>query len=381
MSAALDMTKRLIGFDTTSRGSNLALIAFAQEILEEAGARCRLTYDDARAKANLFASFGPEEEGGIVLSGHSDVVPVDGQDWSSDPFRPEVREGKLYGRGSADMKGFLGTALSLANEIARTELKTPLHFALSYDEELGCAGVGRLLADLSAAGIRPKLAIIGEPTEMRVVGAHKAGAVLHTRCRGHEGHSSAPDKGASAVMMAGEFIAGLAALGEDLKSDRDPRFDPPYTTLQANKITGGTAVNVLAREAVVTWEYRALPDRDTRALLARIEAHVARDILPKYRKGAPDACFETTLDVAYPGLCFHEDSPALELVREITGQNEVAAVSYGTEAGLFQNAGIPAVICGPGSIGQAHKADEYVALSELEACERFLRKVIARAAV
>jgi len=381
MSAALDMTKRLIGFDTTSRGSNLALIAFAQEILEEAGARCRLTYDDARAKANLFASFGPEEEGGIVLSGHSDVVPVDGQDWSSDPFRPEVREGKLYGRGSADMKGFLGTALSLANEIARTELKTPLHFALSYDEELGCAGVGRLLADLSAAGIRPKLAIIGEPTEMRVVGAHKAGAVLHTRCRGHEGHSSAPDKGASAVMMAGEFIAGLAALGEDLKSDRDPRFDPPYTTLQANKIAGGTAVNVLAREAVVTWEYRALPDRDTRALLARIEAHVARDILPKYRKGAPDACFETTLDVAYPGLCFHEDSPALELVREITGQNEVAAVSYGTEAGLFQNAGIPAVICGPGSIGQAHKADEYVALSELEACERFLRKVIARAAV
>jgi acetylornithine deacetylase len=381
MSAALDMTKRLIGFDTTSRGSNLALIAFAQEILEDAGARCRLTYDDARAKANLFASFGPEEEGGIVLSGHSDVVPVDGQDWQSDPFRPEVREGKLYGRGSADMKGFLGTALSLANEIARTELKTPLHFALSYDEELGCAGVGRLLADLSAAGIRPKLAIIGEPTEMRVVGAHKAGAVLHTRCRGHEGHSSAPDKGASAVMMAGEFIAGLAALGEDLKSDRDPRFDPPYTTLQANKITGGTAVNVLAREAVVTWEYRALPDRDTRALLARIEAHVARDILPKYRKGAPDACFETTLDVAYPGLCFHGDSPALELVREITGQNEVAAVSYGTEAGLFQNAGIPAVICGPGSIGQAHKADEFVALSELDACEKFLRKLIARAAV
>ncbi|MBU6472421.1 MAG: acetylornithine deacetylase [Alphaproteobacteria bacterium] len=380
MSAALDMTKRLIGFDTTSRGSNLSLIAFAQEVLEEAGARCRLTYDDARAKANLFASFGPDEDGGIVLSGHSDVVPVDGQDWSSDPFMPEVRDGKLYGRGSADMKGFLGTALSLVNEIARIKLKTPLHVALSYDEELGCGGVGRLLADLGEAGIRPELAIIGEPTLMRVVGAHKAGAVLTTRCCGREGHSSAPDKGASAVMMAGEFVAHLAALGEELKSDRDPRFDPPYTTLQANRIAGGTAVNVLAREAVVTWEYRALPDRDTKALLKRIETHVVRDILPKYRQGAPDACFETTLDVAYPGLCFHEDSPALDLVREITGMNEVEAVSYGTEAGLFQNAGIPAVICGPGSIDQAHKADEFVALSELDACEKFLRQVIARAA-
>ena len=380
MSAALDMTKRLIGFDTTSRGSNLSLIAFAQEVLKEAGARCRLTYDDARAKANLFASFGPDEDGGIVLSGHSDVVPVDGQDWSSDPFMPEVRDGKLYGRGSADMKGFLGTALSLVNEIARIKLKTPLHVALSYDEELGCGGVGRLLADLGEAGIRPELAIIGEPTLMRVVGAHKAGAVLTTRCCGREGHSSAPDKGASAVMMAGEFVAHLAALGEELKSDRDPRFDPPYTTLQANRIAGGTAVNVLAREAVVTWEYRALPDRDTKALLKRIETHVVRDILPKYRQGAPDACFETTLDVAYPGLCFHEDSPALDLVREITGMNEVEAVSYGTEAGLFQNAGIPAVICGPGSIDQAHKADEFVALSELDACEKFLRQVIARAA-
>ncbi len=380
MSAALDMTRQLIGFDTTSRGSNLSLIAFAQEVLEDAGARCRLTYDDGRAKANLFASFGPEEDGGVVLSGHSDVVPVDGQAWSSDPFKPEVRDGRLYGRGAADMKGFLGTALSLANEIAGTRLKTPLHFAFSYDEELGCAGIGRLLSDLAAAGIQPKLAIIGEPTLMRVVGAHKAGAVLHTRCCGREGHSSAPDKGANAVMMAGEFIAYLAALGEELKSDRDPRFDPPYTTLQANKIAGGTAVNVLAREAVVTWEYRALPDRDTKALLARVKAHVEKKILPRYRAHVPEAEFETVLEAAYPGLCFHEDSPALALARELTGANEVAAVSYGTEAGLFQNAGIPAVICGPGSIDQAHKADEFVALSELEACEKFLRQVIARAA-
>ena len=379
MSTALEMVKALVGFDTTSRTSNLSLIAFAQEHLEEAGARCRLTYDETRNKANLFASFGPEEDGGYVLSGHTDVVPVDGQDWSSDPFKPEVREDKLYGRGTADMKGFIGTALSLAGEIGAAKLAKPILFALSYDEEVGCAGVGRLLDDLDEAGVKPQLAIVGEPTLMHVVGAHKAGAVLSTRCHGREGHSSKPYLGANAVMMAGEFIAYLEALGEELRQIRDPRFDPPYTTLQANMISGGTAVNVLARECAVGWEYRALPDQDTDALVKRITDHLETEILPKYRKGWPDAFFETALRAAYPGLSFHEDSPAVALVREVTGANAIEAVAYGTEAGLFQNAGIPAVICGPGSIDQAHKADEFIAVSELDACEKFLRKVIARA--
>ena len=380
MSAAVDMTRQLVSFDTTSRDSNLSLIAFAQEHLEEAGARCRLTYDAGRNKANLFASFGPDADGGIVLSGHTDVVPVDGQDWSSDPFKPEIRDGLLYGRGTADMKGFIATALSLAGEIGGTRLARPLHFALSYDEEVGCAGVRHLLDDLAAAEIKPELAIIGEPTLMRVVGAHKAGAVLSTACHGREGHSSKPHLGANAVMMAGEFIAYLQALGEELTEDRDPRFDPPYTTLQANRISGGTAVNVLARECDVTWEYRALPDRDTDALMARIRNHVETEILPKYKKGWPDARFETIVHAAYPGLTFHDDSAAVALAREITGSNSVDAVSYGTEAGLFQDAGIAAVICGPGSIDQAHKADEFVALSELAACDAFLRKVVAKVA-
>lgn len=379
-SAAVEMTKRLVGFDTTSRESNLNLIAFAQEVLEEAGARCRLTYDAARNKANLFASFGPELEGGIVLSGHTDVVPVDGQDWSSDPFKPEIRDGLLYGRGTADMKGFIASALSLAGEIGGTTLSKPIHLALSYDEEVGCAGVRHLLADLVEAGIRPELAIIGEPTLMRVVGAHKGGAVITTRCCGKEGHSSKPHLGANAVMMAGEFVAYLEALGRELRDDRDPRFDPPYTTLQANRICGGTAVNVLARECEVTWEYRALPDRDTGALMERITNHVDTEILPKYQMGWPDARFETHVHAAYPGLTFHEGSPAVALAREVTGANAIEAVSYGTEAGLFQDAGIAAVICGPGSIDQAHKADEFVALSELDACETFLRKVVSRAA-
>lgn len=379
MRSALDLVKQLVAFDTTSRGSNLSLIAFVQEMLEGAGARVRLTYNGDKTKANLFASFGPEGGGGYVLSGHTDVVPVDGQEWSSDPFRPEERGGKLYGRGTADMKGFIGTALSLLDEIKAAPLKRPIHFALSYDEEVGCAGVPGLLDDLAGAGIKPALAIIGEPTEMRVVGAHKSGAVIHTNCHGREGHSSAPDKGANAVMMAGEFVAHLQTLGEELKQDRDAHFDPPYTTVQANMIEGGTAVNVLARDARVTWEYRALPDRDPDAIVERAQQFASDTILPKYKTRVPEARIETRIHARYPGLVLDADSPALALAREISGANAVETVAYGTEAGLFQRAGIPAVVCGPGSIEQAHKADEFVALSELEACGKFLRRVIARA--
>jgi acetylornithine deacetylase len=376
----LEMVRRLIGFDTTSRGSNLALIDFVQEQLEGAGARCRRTFDADRTKANLFATFGPDAPGGYVLSGHTDVVPVDGQDWSSDPFAAEIRGDKLYGRGACDMKGFIGVALALLPEIARARLARPLHFALSYDEEVGCAGVRGVLDDLKAAYIRPALAIIGEPTEMKVVGAHKAGAVLHTHCHGREGHSSAPEKGANAVMMAGEFVTLLNAVWDELRADADTRFDPPHSTVQANMISGGSAVNILGRDALVTWEYRALPDRDANRIVETVRARADAAILPKYRARAAEARFETTLLAAYPGLVMDEASPAVALAREVTGANRVEAVAYGTEAGHFQRAGIAAVICGPGSIEQAHKADEFVALSELAGCEAFLRKVIAKAA-
>ncbi len=378
--AALDLIKTLIGFDTTSRGSNLALIDYAEDLLTKSGARCRRSYDVTRSKANLFASFGPDIDGGYVLSGHTDVVPVDGQVWSSDPFKPEVRDGKLYGRGACDMKGFVGVALSLAPEIAKAKLKRPIHFALSYDEEVGCDGVIGLLADLKAANIKPALAIVGEPTLMSVVGAHKSGAVLHTTCKGHEHHSSAPEKGANAVMMAGEFVKLLDDVWNGLRADADPRFDPPHSTVQANMISGGTATNILAREALVTWEYRALPDRDAAAIVETVKRRSQGEILPKYARRAPEATFETRLHAAYPGLMMDEDSPAIALAREITGANRVEAVAYGTEAGHFQRHGIPAVICGPGSIDQAHKPDEFCELSEYVACEAFLRKVIARAA-
>ena len=378
MSAALDLTKKLIAFDTTSRSSNLALIDFAQELLERAGARCRRSYDASGRKANLFATLGPDGDGGYVLSGHTDVVPVDGQDWSSDPFQAEVRGDKLFGRGTCDMKGFAGVALSLVPEIATAKLKRPIHFALSYDEEVGCTGVSGLIDDLAEAKIKPALAIVGEPTLMKVVGAHKGGTAVKTRCHGREGHSSAPNKGASAVMMAGEFIAALARIGIELQDDRDPRFDPPYSTTQANVVHGGTALNILAREASIVWECRTLPGRDPMDVVNRAK-ELAAEILPKYQNGAPDASIETTVTSSYPGLALDMDSAAVALAREISGANDVEAVAYGTEAGHFARAGIPAVICGPGSIDQAHRPDEFVALSELAACEVFLRKVIARA--
>lgn len=377
--AALDLVKDLIAFDTTSRDSNLALIDFAQALLEKAGARCRRSYDATGRKANLFATIGPDGDGGYVLSGHTDVVPVDGQDWSSDPFKPEVRDGYLYGRGACDMKGFVGTALALAPEIGRAKLTRPIHFALSYDEEVGCVGVKGLLDDLKAEGIKPALAIIGEPTLMKIVGAHKGGAKLITTCCGKEGHSSAPDKGANAVMMAGEFMALLESVQDELRSDTDPRFDPPFTTVQATVVHGGTAVNILAREAEVTWEYRFLPDRDPSKIVERVKARAAAEVLPKYQRRAAEAKFDTALHAHYPGLAMDEESPAIHLARELTGANQVEAVAYGTEAGHFQSYGIPAVICGPGSIEQAHRPDEFCKLSELEACETFLRKVIAKA--
>jgi acetylornithine deacetylase len=379
MPTPLELTKRLIAFDTTSRGSNLALIDDVEEMLTTSGARCRRSYDPSGAKANLFATFGPDRAGGYVLSGHTDVVPVDGQEWSSDPFRAEVRGDKLYGRGTCDMKGFIATALSLLPQIAAADLRRPLHFALSYDEEVGCQGVPVLLDDLKQAGIKPALVLVGEPTLMKVVGAHKSGMVLHTHCHGREGHSSKPHLGANAVMMAGEFVNLLETVCAELRDDADPRFDPPSTTVQSNMIEGGSAVNILARHARVTWECRCLPDRDAGKVIETVRSRAAEQILPKYAQRASEARFITEIHSSYPGLEMDENSPAVALARELSGENAVEAVAYGTEAGHFQRAGIPAVICGPGSIDQAHKADEFVALSELDRCEAFLRKVIARA--
>ena len=376
---ALELVSELISFDTTSRNSNLALIDYVKTLIEGAGGRCRLTRDGSSRKANLFATFGPEGDGGYVLSGHTDVVPVDGQAWATDPFKPEVRDGRLYGRGACDMKGFIGVSLSLLPRIAQSKLTRPIHFALSYDEEVGCIGVTNLIADIRAIGLKPSLAIIGEPTAMRVVGAHKGGAKLLTRCCGKGGHSSAPEKGANAVMMAGEFLSLLEDVWDELRKDTDPHFDPSHSTVQATIISGGTAVNVLAQEATIAWEYRCLPDRNGTEIVDLVTARAEAEIAPKYRKRWGGAQFETQVRAAYPGLVMDRESPAVLLARELTGANHIETVVYGTEAGHFQSAGIPSVICGPGSIEQAHQADEFCDLSQLEACEAFLNKLILKA--
>lgn len=374
----VSLAKKLIAFNTVSRNSNLELIDAAKDVLVSAGATVRFTFDRDRTKANLFATIGPEQDDGLVLSGHTDVVPVEGQDWSTDPFTPVIRDERLYGRGAADMKGFLAVTLALAPEVAALNLRRPIHFAFSFDEEVGCTGVRHLLADLQAAGIKPALAVIGEPTEMRVVSAHKSGSVIETLIRGREGHSSAPALGASAVMMAGEFVAVLARYQTLLMAEQDSFFDPPYTTLQANVISGGTAVNVLARDARLIWEYRALPHQDPATILRGVEMDAEEAILRRYRKGAPEAAIRTSVCAAYPGLAHDPGSPALRLACAVAGSNRSYSVSYGTEAGLFQQAGIPAVICGPGSITQAHKADEFIALEQLGQCGSFLWRLVNR---
>ena len=372
------LAEKLIAFNTVSRNSNLELIDAASKLLAAAGATVRFTYDRDRTKANLFATIGAQQNGGLVLSGHTDVVPVDGQEWSSDPFTPVIRDGKLYGRGTADMKGFVAVALALAPEFAAINLRRPIHFAFSFDEEVGCTGVRHLLADLQQTGVKPALALIGEPTEMRVVSAHKSGSVIQTVIRGREGHSSAPALGASAVMMAGEFIALLARYQTLLMAEQDDFFDPPYTTLQANVVSGGTAVNVLARDARLIWEYRALPHLEPAAILQGIAEQAEKSIVSRYREGAPDAAITTSVCAAYPGLAHDANSPALRLACAVAGSNRSYSVAYGTEAGLFQQAGIPAVICGPGSINQAHKADEFIALGQLDQCASFLRRLVKR---
>ncbi len=375
---ARDMLARLVGFDTTSAKSNLALVEFVANYVEGHGARVRLLHDERRTKANLFATLGPvEAAGGVALSGHTDVVPVAGQDWSTDPFALVEREGCLYGRGAADMKGFIACALALAPGFAARRLKTPIHYALSYDEEVGCLGVRRMLAEIGHALPRPRLVVVGEPTGMQVVGAHKGIRVLTTTVTGREGHSSRPAAGVNAIAFAAEVVGFLGRLADALRTEAAPDdpFDPPGTTLNVGTIQGGTAVNIVARRCEVHWEFRPVPGADPDAIVARLEDFVATEILPRMRAVDPRASVVTRLDVASPPLARVAGSPAERLACRLAGANETHTASFMCEAGLYHEAGMPAVVCGPGHIAQAHKPDEYVALDQLDACTAFLTRL------
>ncbi len=373
-----EMLERLVGFDTTSRNSNLELIAFVETYLSAHGVSCRLIANEDDTKANLFATIGPADRaGGIVLSGHTDVLPVDGQDWTSDPFAVVEREGRLVGRGTSDMKGFIASALAHVPEFLARGPQIPVHLALSYDEEVGCLGVRPMIDAVIRTLPKPQVVIVGEPSSMKVVNAHKGIQSYVTKVTGLEFHSSQTHQGVSAIQYAAELITFLMKLADEMRErgDATGRFRPPYTTISVGTIKGGSAVNIIPRSCTFGWECRPLPDLDPEEIITRFTAFAEREVLPRMRAVYPQAGIETSVRARSPGLAPEEGSPAETLVMKLAQCNSAEAVSYNTEAGLFQLADIPTVVCGPGSIDQAHKPDEFIELSQLAECDRFMMRL------
>ncbi|KAA0679960.1 acetylornithine deacetylase [Roseomonas genomospecies 6] len=375
------MIARLVGFDTVSRRSNMALIDWVRDYLAGYGVESRIVPGPDGAKANLFATIGPMTEGGVVLSAHTDVVPVDGQPWDTDPFTLVERDGRLYGRGTADMKSFPAVALALLPEMLEAGLKRPLHLALSYDEEVGCLGAPAMIDRIVGELPRPGAVIVGEPTSMGVVLAHKGCYVLRTTVTGHEVHSSQIDRGVSAVMTAARLVNLVGDMAAENAAAADPAcgFDPPFTTLQVGTIEGGTAANITARHCSFVWDIRPLPGDDWTRYRDRFEAECGR-LRAAMRRISPECDIRTEQLAGVPGLAPEPDGPAAQLCHALTGRNDTAVVSFAAEAGQFQQAGLSTVLCGPGSIDQAHQPNEYIDIAQVTACEGFLRDLIRRMA-
>ena len=377
---SVEMLRKLIAFPTVSRDSNLELIHFVRSCLEPYDAEIRLTHDDGKRKANLLATLGPRGEPGIVLSGHTDVVPVEGQAWDADPFAMVQKDGRLYGRGACDMKGFIACALALVPEFVERRLKTPLHLAFSYDEEVGCLGVGRLISDLQRAGIRPRACIVGEPTEMRPVIAHKGKKGYHCTVRGLAGHSAYAPHGVNAVEFAAEAIAFLKGMARRHRDEGpyDRGFDVAHTTVHTGVIRGGTQLNVIPHDCSFDFEFRHLPGDDPDQLLHEFKDYVNNRLEPEMRAVHAAAGFVIEPLSVIPVLDTGPEAEVVALAQELTGSSEIGKVSFGTEGSQFHRAGIPTVICGPGSIAQAHKPNEYVTLEQISRCEDFLRRLADR---
>jgi len=374
------MLRRLIAFPTVSRDSNLDLIHYVRDYLKPFGADIRLTHDDGKRKANLFATLGPRGEPGIVLSGHTDVVPTEGQAWDTDPFNMVEKDGRLYGRGSCDMKGYIACVLALVPEFMERGLKTPLHLAFSYDEEVGCLGVGRLIADMMRSGVRPSACVVGEPTEMRPVIAHKGKRGYRCTVRGLAGHSAYAPHGVNAVEYAAEAIAFLKQMARRHRDQGpyDRGFDIAHTTVHTGIIRGGTALNVIPHECTFDFEFRHLPGDDPEALLREFTDYVRKKLEPEMRPVHPPAGFTIEPLSDIPMLDTGPESEVVALAQELTGERDIGKVSFATEGSQFQRAGIPTVVCGPGSIAQAHKPNEYVSLDQIARCEAFLRRLMER---
>jgi acetylornithine deacetylase len=378
--AGYDLIRRLVAFPTVSRDSNLELIEWVRGYVESHGATTALTYDDDRRKANLWVTFaardGNATTGGIVLSGHTDVVPVDGQPWDTDPFTVTHTDGRLYGRGVTDMKSFSAIGLAFAPRFLARGLKRPLHFALSYDEEIGCIGVRRLIADIVSHGIRPMGCIIGEPTGMELVVAHKGKMSWRCRVRGREAHSSLTPRGVNAVQIACEIVAYIARRAREFRDGgpHDEAYDVPFSTAHVGIMRGGTALNIVPRDCSFEFELRHLPLDDPEAFFADVKTFAER-FVPEMHRVDPSTYIEFDHLSTLPGFDTHHDSDVIALGKACNGTHEFGKVSFGSEAALFHNAAVPAVLCGPGHIEQAHQPNEWVGLDQLARCEAFMERL------
>ena len=374
---AIEILDRLVAFDTESDKTNLPLIDFVEDYLRAAGVATLRAPNAAGDKAALLATIGPMIDGGVVLSGHTDVVPVAGQQWTGDPFKLRAADARLYGRGACDMKGFDAIALAMIPIFKAAGLQRPIHILLSYDEETSCEGSLDIIRRFGKDIPRPAAVIVGEPTMMEIADAHKSIATFRTIVTGHEAHSAKPSLGASAVACACEIVSEIYRIARAYEALelQNPRFDPPYSTLHVGTIHGGTARNILARECKFHWEFRGLPGAPTMAPLRQVQAFIDEVAEPRLRRFVDGPRVETIVEVDVPGLDAEPGSPAETLACKLARSNQTSAVSYATEAGQFQRAGLPTVVCGPGSIDQAHKPDEFIAVSQIEASIGFMQRL------
>jgi len=378
--ASIDYLEKLIGFPTVSRDSNLDLIAFVRSEAEKAGATCAIVESEDGRKANLLATIGPAARPGIVLSAHTDVVPVEGQAWSSDPFTLRKANGRLHGRGSADMKGFIACVMALFQAARQRRLRTPISLACSYDEEVGCIGVRRLIDMMEKMPVRPRFCIVGEPTSLQVVTAHKGKVGTKVLCKGLEAHSALAPLAVNAVYMAADLIGEIRALQTDIASAgvKDGEYEVSYTTVHAGNIVGGEVINIVPNRCTFDYEIRYIPEDDHAKISARIESAAGR-IVAEARKTFAGADIVLAPAASYPAMSTPPDSDVVGFMKSITGSNSTGKISFGTEGGLFQQRlGIPTVVCGPGNIAVAHKPDEYIEETQMNACDAILGRLLDR---
>jgi acetylornithine deacetylase len=377
MSSSKDLLASLIAFDTTSRESNLQLIEFVRDYLDRLQVPSTLIFNDERTKANLFATIGTDDRPGIVLSGHTDVVPVDGQPWSVPPFELSEKDGKLYGRGTADMKGYIACVLAAVPGLLAEPLRMPVHIALSYDEEVGCLGVRSLLAELEQRPHKPLLCIIGEPTELKPVLGHKGKLAMRCDVHGAACHSAYSPQGVNAIEYAADLIGELGRIGSRLRAPdlQDSRFDPPFTTVQTGVISGGKALNIVPADCRFDFEIRTLPSQNPKDVAQQLEHYAQQQVLPRMQAVDTRSSISFSELSAYPGLATDAQSQAARLIAEFCGSSAFTTVAFGTEGGLFDAVGIPTVVCGPGSMDQGHKPDEFVSVEQLQACDSMLERL------